>query len=326
MIILTPEEVRNRFGRFFYEGVITLVDPTNNKIEIVETFGFFPGSGEWTAINRCRAGGIVEYCELYGKTTVLRARIGESEVRFGPVDQEQGGQGLEGALIEGDTVRTKWAGIAGAGLSVAASLAQAPGVISACYPTEEDLQAGGRHTNRVEIITPRYEKITIGIDDTDDPEGGATWSLALNARHEAAGLEGVEPLFLRLAQLYPKSPYKTTNCTSTIMTFAVKPGIEDALIKTVADIVRSQTRSEDTGLAVLRGIGVPESLLAFGRETKKRMVSLEETAIFETWDNLRIIEIGKGTRGRIGALAALGLSERKDAAMLYSEPASHLVR
>ncbi|HAJ27632.1 MAG TPA: tRNA(Ile2) 2-agmatinylcytidine synthetase [Syntrophus sp. (in: bacteria)] len=325
-MILTREQVMERFGRYNYEGIITVVDAAAGKIEIVENFGHFPGSAEWTSINRCRAGGIVEECEIMGKTLITRARLGLAEVRFGPVDHELGGQALEGALIEGDTVRTKWAGVAGAGVSVAASLAQAPGVISVCYPTEDDLKIGGRRTNRAELITPRYEKIRVGIDDTDDPEGGATFMLAVQAQREAVKLGGVEPLLFRLVQLYPKSPFKTSNCTGTVMAFAVRPEMKEQFKSVIIDVVRSGTRSQDTGLAIMPGIDVPAALNAFGWEAKKRLVSLEETGVFENWNNLKLYEIGKGKQGRIGALASLGLSEERAAAALFEDKALLLIK
>lgn len=311
MIRLTPDAVRERFGKFFYESFLTIVDAAKNRVEIAETFGYYPGSAEWTAINRCRAGGIIESCEIYGKTAITHARIGQADVRFGPADQAQGGQALQGALVEGDRVRTKWIGIAGMSLSTCGSLPQAPGVIEAWYPSEDDLDVGGGKTGRVEIITPLYEKIAFGIDDTDDPTGGATFALILNARNEAGKIDGVEPLLVKFAQLLPKCPYKTTNCTSSFMSFACRPGVEEKLVNTVVDIVMSQSRSQDTGIAILKGIGVPEGLNAFGWEAKRRMVSLEEAYALEGLDGLRLVDTGPGKKGLIGALAAIGLSEEK---------------
>lgn len=319
MIRLTPDEVRERFGRFFYESFHTVVDRSKNAIEIVETFGYYPGSAEWTAINRCRAGGIIEACELYGKTSVTHAKIGEAEVHFGPADREQGGQALKAALVEGDRVRTKWIGIAGMSLSTCGSLPQAPGVIEAWYPTEDDLNVGGNKTGQVEIITPLYEKLSFGIDDTDDPSGGATFALILNARNEADKIEGIEPLLVKFAQLFPKCPYKTTNCTSSFISFAVRPGLEDVLINIVVDIIKSQARSEDAGIAILKGIGVPEKLNAFGWEAKKRMVSLNEAYALDGCEGVRLISPGPGKKGLIGALAALGLSEEKYSSALEND-------
>jgi tRNA(Ile2) C34 agmatinyltransferase TiaS len=97
-------------------------------------------------------------------------------------------------------VVTTWSGIAGAGVGVAACLPQAPGVTRAEYPSEEDLRIGGARVCRVRIVSPLYEKVTIGIDDTDTREEGATWVLALKCA-EACTIPGVEYLDMRLVQL-----------------------------------------------------------------------------------------------------------------------------
>jgi methanogenesis imperfect marker protein 11 len=326
MIKLEPHEVRERFGKFYYESFLTIVDSKKNKIEIVETFGNYPGSAEWTAINRCRAGGIIESYEIYGQTSIIRARLGESPVHFGPADAEQGGQALQGALLEGDRVRTKWIGIAGMSLSTCGSLPQAPGVIEAWYPSEDDLNVGGNKTGRVEIITPAYEKLSFGIDDTDDPSGGATFALVVNARIEACKIAGVHPLMIRFAQLLPKCPYKTTNCTSSFMSFAVLPGVADKVIGIIVDMVNSQSRSDDAAVAVLRGIGVPERLVAFGWDAKRRMISLDEAYPLDGVDGVQLIPVGPGKKGLIGAIAALGLSEERYAAALENDKGFELIK
>ncbi|MHB8109475.1 MAG: tRNA(Ile2) 2-agmatinylcytidine synthetase [Syntrophorhabdaceae bacterium] len=319
MIRLTPDEVKERFGQFFYELFLTLVDSSKHLVEIVEIFGIYPGSAEWTAINRCRAGGIIESYELYGKTAIIHARIGEADVHFGPADREQGGQALQAALVEGDRVRTKWIGIAGMSLSTCGSLPQAPGVIEAWYPSEDDLNVGGSKTGRVEIITPLYEKVSFGIDDTDDPEGGATFALIMNARNQVSKIEGVHPLLVKFAQLFPKCPYKTTNCTSSFISFAVRPDAKKDLINGIVDFILSKTRSEDTGIAFIEGMGIPRDLNRFGWEAKKRLISLDEAYALEGIGGLQIIDTGRGKKGVIGALAALGLSEEKYAAALEDD-------
>lgn len=326
MIRLTPAEVKERFGQFFYEKYLTVVDRAKGKIEIVEMFGNFTGSAEWTAINRCRAGGIVESCEIYGKASVLRARLGEEPVRFGSVDREQGGQALEGALVEGDRVRTKWIGIAGMSLATSGSMSQAPGVIETWYPTEGDLDVGGNKISRAELVTPLYEKISFGVDDTDDPQGGATFALIARAQREVAKIDGVEPLMIRFVQLWPKSPYKTTNCTASLLTFAVRPEVRELLVNTMLNIISSQTRSTDTGIAILKGIGIPKELNAFGWEVKRRLVTLQEASSFEKMEGLQLVEPGPGKQGRIGALAALGLSEEKYAAALENDKGLELIK
>src|SRR5512138_2036526 len=131
---LEPSQVKDKFGPLFSQRLLTMVDPAKNVAEIIETCAV-RGTIEWDAVNRCRAGGLIQWCEVEGTTMCMRARLGESTIRFGPTDVEYGGQGLEAVIVDGDKVRTKWAGCGGAGLGVAACLTQAPGVLQAVYPT-----------------------------------------------------------------------------------------------------------------------------------------------------------------------------------------------
>ena len=323
---LEPSQVKERFGPLFSQRLLTIVDPARNVAEIIETCAV-RGTIEWDAVNRCRAGGLIEWCGVEGTTMIMRARLGEQRANFGPADAEMGGQALEGITIDGDTVRTKWAGTGGAGLGIAACLTQAPGVLYADYPSENDLKVGGAHTNRVEIVTPRYEKVTIGVDDTDNKEGGATWVTALKASKIAAALPGVQSLNLRLIQLCPRSPNKTTNCVASAITFAVKPEAYDALIGSVVSTVKAENRSDDPGIAVYRGIGIPPALKDFGWEIKRRLVTMEEVNRNAAENGVEFIDILGPQAGRIGALASMALSEeRTDAAALYMDKALPLIR
>ncbi|HMK47624.1 MAG TPA: tRNA(Ile2) 2-agmatinylcytidine synthetase [Methanocella sp.] len=323
---LEPSQVKEKFGPLFSQRLLTMIDEPGNLAEIIETCAV-RGTIEWDAVNRCRAGGLILWCAVEGTTMTMRARTGKTQTSFGPADAEMGGQALEGVVFDDDTVRTQWAGTGGAGLGIAACLTQAPGVLYAEYPSESDLKVGGSHTNRVEIVTPRYEKVTIGIDDTDNKEGGATWVLALKASKAAAELPGVQPLNLRLIQLCPKSPNKTTNCVSSAITFAVRPNVSQALIDSVVGTVKAENRSDDPGIAVYRGIGIPARLRDFGWEMKKRLVSLEEASEMARSHRVEFIDIMGEKLGRIGALAAVALSEeRTEVAALYEDKALALIR
>jgi methanogenesis imperfect marker protein 11 len=325
-MMLNPSQVREKFGPMFSQRFLTMVDTSKNVAEIIETCAV-RGTIEWDAVNRCRAGGLLQWCEVEGTTMIMRARLGQCPIKFGPTDVEYGGQGLESVGVSGSTVGTKWAGCGGAGLGIAACLTQAPGVLYSVYPTDEDMKVGGARANRVEIFTPLYEKVTIGIDDTDNKEGGATWVLALKASKAAAAIEGVQSLNLRLIQLYPKSPHKTTNCVSSAITFAARPEAVNMLIDSVVSTVKAETRSDKTGIAVYRGIGIPPALNAFGWEIKKRLVTVEAVEEQAMSAGIRFVDLFDNHEGRIGALAAIALSEeRTDAAALYDDCALPLIK
>jgi methanogenesis imperfect marker protein 11 len=323
---LTPIEVKQKFGSLFAQQFLTLVDEANGIAEILETCAI-RGALEWDFVNRLRAGGLIISGELQGNTLVMRAKIGTANANFGPVSIEQGGQALESVVIDEDTVKTSWAGIGGAGVGVAACLTQAPGVISAFFPQPDDLKIGGARINRVVITTPRYEKLTIGIDDTDNKSGGATWVLALKAAKKVAANEGIKFLDMRCIQLCPKSPDKTTNCVATTLVFAVKTPLVNELIKSFVEIIKAETLSAETGIIIYRGIGIPKTLNTFGWQAKKELVNLKMVETFVNHPHLNFIDLNLGLKkGNIGALAAIGLAEEKlPAAALDNDPVLQLI-
>ena len=74
----------------------------------------------------------------------MLARLGSFKASFGAAGENIGGQALEGVEVQGDEVVTSWAGIAGAGLGIAACLPQAPGVTRAEYPKRRTWSSGAQ--------------------------------------------------------------------------------------------------------------------------------------------------------------------------------------
>ena len=316
MITLTPDETRKRFGPLFSMKFLVMVDQKSGLAEIREHCRA-RGTIEWDAANRMRAKGAAISCDVEGTTMTMLARMGKSPAKFGAADREIGGQALEGVEVIGDEVVTTWAGIAGAGVGVAACLPQAPGVIRAEYPAEEDLKIGGARVNRVRIVSPLYEKVTIGIDDTDTREEGATWVLALRCA-ENCKIPGVEYLDMRLVQLNPAVPKKTTNCVGSALNFAVRPGQVETLLDYVRDFIESGSVSNDTGIAVYRGIAF-EKESSYLKRVKTDILALEDAEAEAARMGVRFID-SNGRKGRIGALGAvLWGNKGAEAAGLYGE-------
>lgn len=300
MITLTPEDVKARFGPLFAQKFIVMVDEGAGMAEILETCRH-RGTIEWDMMNRRRAGGALASAGVQGSSMTMLARLGRQDAHFGAAGREIGGQALEGVEVQGDEVVTTWAGIAGAGVGVAACLPQAPGVIRAEYPTEDDLRIGGARVCRVRIVSPVYEKVTIGIDDTDTKEEGATWVLALKCA-EACTLPGVEYLNMRLVQLNPAVPKKTTNCVGSVLNFAVRPGAVEALLAFVKDYIETNAVSGDTGIAYYRGIDVPQS--EYARKIKTEILEREEVEAEAERIGVTFIDSAR-SKGRIGAFGAV---------------------
>jgi len=296
---LTPEEVKKRFGPMFSDRLVTLVDESAGKVRIIEMCTA-QGPVEWDAVNRWRAGGTVERIDVHGNWLIIDSIIGERPVRFGPVSAESGGQALKGVRVKDGVVETSWAGIAGASIGIGACLPQAKGVIKTEY--EEMMDLGGSKEVHVKIFTPEMRHLVIGIDDTDSSEKGATWALGLNMAKSMP-----DAIFLqhKIVQLNHHAPHKTTNCTSTAVSFAVAPNKVVSAIKFAADFIEDGTISEQTSMAIWTGIEIPEEILRFGLRAKELVLTIEDAEEAARKSGIELREI-TGPRGKIGALAAIG--------------------
>lgn len=296
---LTPDEVRKRFGPMFSDRLVTLVDERAGKVRIIEMCTA-QGPVEWDAVNRWRAGGIVERIDVHGNWLIMDSIIGEKEVKFGAVSIDRGGQALKGVRVRDGMVETSWAGIAGASIGIGACLPQAKGVIKTEYEMLSEI--GGSNEAHVKIFTPEMRHLVIGVDDTDSSEKGATWALGLNLAKSMP-----DALFLqhKIVQLNHHAPHKTTNCTSTAISFAVAPNRLSNAIKFAADFIEDGTLSEQTSMAVWTGIEIPEELLRYGLKAKEFILAIEDAEEVARISGVELREI-TGPRGKIGALAAIG--------------------
>jgi methanogenesis imperfect marker protein 11 len=297
--VLSPEEVRMRFGKKFSLGFFTLVDEKNNVAQVIEHCTA-KGPVEWDALNRMRAGGVVKEVFVDGNTLIMNTIIGEGNVKFGPASKDLGGQALKSLRVVGDEVHTTWLGLAGASVGVGACLPQAPGVIKAIYP---DLKGvGGAKEVEITIVTKKTRRLVLGLDDTDSREEGASWVLMLELMNS---MPHAKPIQHKIIQLNPAVPEKTTSCVSIGGSFAVE---EENLNKTVdyaIEFIKEHSKSKHTALAVFEGLMVPDEIKSYGTEAKSRIITLDETEKVAKKNNIRMIEI-TGSRGKIGALAAVG--------------------
>ncbi len=297
--ILRPDQVTEKFGKHFCQGYFTLVDEKNGVAQIVEQC-ISRGPIEWDIVNRKRTGGVLRNIRMDGTTVIMDTIIGEEPLNFGPVSSELGGQGISALLVEGDRVRTKWSGLAGASVGVGACIAQGKGVIETVYPDE--IKIGGAHRISVEIVTHKMVRVMIGIDDTDTKEKGATWSTALKL-----GRQCPIGIFLdhKIIQLNPKVPNKTTNCCSTGISFAVKEDEVDSLIEYCKNYIKENSYSDDAVMTVLVGLRVPKELEEFGWSAKSVIYTIDDAISVAERNGVKIINV-TGDKGTIGAVAALG--------------------
>ncbi len=297
--VLRPDEVRERYGRMFCKGFMTLVDEDAGIAQVIEMCSA-KGPSEWDYVNRKRTGGVIEDIRLGANTLVMDTIIGERELRFGPVSLEMGGQGISALRVEGDEVRTTWFGIAGASVGIGACIPQCPDVIRTEYP--DDFKMGGAHRATVDIITPKMVRVVIGVDDTDTKEKGASWVSTLRLGMECPIGRFIEH---KIIQLNPRAPNKTTNCCSTAVSFAVREEEVPALIEFAVDFIRKESYSEDTVLTVYQGLRIPEPLRDFGWSCKSVLYTPEDAVRVADENGVQIISV-TGMKGVIGAVAAIG--------------------
>jgi methanogenesis imperfect marker protein 11 len=295
----TPDDIRKRHGSMFAKRLITLVDERSGKARIIEEC-CAQGPVEWDAINRLRSKGVIEHVEVQGTTLIMDARVGEGEVRFGPASKDTGGQALRSIHVSDGKVETTWMGLAGASVGVGACLPQAEGVEKVEFLSDEEV--GGARAVELKLTTPLRRRIVIGIDDTDTKEKGATWVLGLRLAREMP--YGVF-LSHKIVQLNPHAPQKTTNCSSTAVSFAVLPEETDKTVTWAREFIAQNTYSSETVMAVFEGLEVPPKLTRFGADAKETILSIPDAEHVAEANEVRIVEI-TGRRGAIGAVAAIG--------------------
>ena len=209
--------------------------------------------------------------------------------------------GIDEIAIDGDEVKVTHAGLAGAGVGAGMCRGMGEGVK---YIELLDI-GGGSKVGRATVVTPKLEKVVIGVDDTDVKDAGATWTMAHNLGVELKGL-GFEYLDHIIVQLYPHNPHKTQNCVSIALTFAVEESKKQDLIDRVIEILKRDTLSDKTAIAILEGLSIPEKLREYSIATKSGMMDVETAESVASELNIPLIAV-TGEQGKVGALAALGL-------------------
>ena len=298
MEILKPEELKEKFSDPWvapYEKVLTMVD--GDKVEIVEYHPCISGS-HWLLHQYKNNSELIDDAYRDGNKHVYSCHTGSA-----PLDLKASfnAAGIDEIQVVGDEVKVTHAGLAGAGVGAGMCRGMGKGV----KYIELIKSGGGSKEGRATVVTPKLEKVVIGVDDTDVKDAGATWTMAHNLGVELAG-EGYEYLDHIIVQLYPHNPHKTQNCVSIALTFAVESEKKEALINRVIEILKRDTLSDKTAIAILEGLEIPEKLREYAMATKTGMMDVETAE--KTADELGIDLIAvTGEQGKVGALAALGL-------------------
>ena len=267
MEILKPNQLKEKFNDPWiapYQKVLTMVD--GNKVEIVEFHPCISGS-HWLLHQYKNNSDLIDSAYRDGNKHVYSCHIG-----CAPLDLKASfnAAGIDEIVVDGDEVKVTHAGLAGAGVGAGMCRGMGEGV----KYIELLEEGGGSKVGRARVVTPKLEKVVIGVDDTDVKDAGATWTMAHNLGVELKN-EGFEYLDHVIVQLYPHNPHKTQNCVSIALTFAVPEDKKEELIKRTIEILKRDTLSDKTAIAVLEGLEIPEKLRQYSIATKSGMMDIE---------------------------------------------------
>ncbi|NYT17825.1 MAG: DUF1743 domain-containing protein [Methanomicrobiales archaeon] len=269
-----------------YPGIVAVADETGSAVELIEFFDCI-GGAMWSKHHYAQSP-VVRSVRNCGPTMRYLLKPGRADLDL------QGSRfpaGICGATVEGSEIEISYVGIGGGGVG-AASCRSFAGGVTRC---RTDPAGGGRKAGST-VWLPRRQRVLIGVDDTDTPDEGATWTLTHNI---ARTIEDDASRYLShtIVQLFPV-PYRTKNCVSIVCEFASSEPA--ALVNRYRRLLERYTLSEDTGMAVFTGFN-PSTLLPFGRMVKRGEV--KRNLIPEVKEgSLDLILEG---RGIIGAVAAL---------------------
>ncbi|WP_456418754.1 methanogenesis marker protein 11 [Methanocaldococcus infernus] len=299
-----------------YKRVVAMVDQNLDMVEIVEEHPC-PNGSEWIIYQYKKTSPLILSAWREGNKHHFVTKIGKRELNLIP---SYAAAGIEEVSVKEDKVFITYSGLAGAG--VGAMLRKGAENVIDVEILEE---GGGSRLGRSRVITPRMEKIIIGIDDTDTKEKGATWVLAheigLEVEKEGYGYY----LDHTIVQLYPGNPDKTQNCVSIALSFAIKPEYKYKIERFVKKLLEEKTLSDNTAMAVYYGLFPSKSMRLFSLKAKKEMVSLEEAKRVALINNISLHKI-TGEKGIIGAVAALGLAEYHCIAPKLYEDVEKIIR
>jgi tRNA(Ile2) C34 agmatinyltransferase TiaS len=155
-----------------------------------------------------------------------------------------------------------------------------------------------------QVWTRALNQVTIGIDDTDTQEGGATFALALALLNHLGRSPGIIPISHHVAMLNPSVFAKTAGNSASFIEIAVEPEAFSGLMEKTTRFVADESLSREWGIALRSGLDLPEGLREYGQMARTKVISrplAEATAE-------RFGVALAGGNGVIGALAAVSLT------------------
>jgi hypothetical protein len=243
------------------------------------------------------AGGVLSNVERDGTLLRESAKMGYNEIAVGlsPLPAV----GVFGVERNGDTIIQHIRCIGGPAYSLTDMMSSAEGIVRV-EPRHEGHLVEGK------VWTKALTHVTIGIDDTDSAEGGATFALAIALLNHVSRLEGVLPISHHVAMLYPDVPEKTAGNSASFIEVAAAPDVFDNLIKKTLRFISDEALSREWGIAVRTGLSRDKELLKYGDLVRKKIITRNSADATAERFGIAVYG-GNGVIGALGAVALAGL-------------------
>jgi len=269
-----------------YPWICAISDDAGDRVELIECFDCI-GGAMWVKKHYAQSP-LVTGVRTTGSLNRFLLRTGEVNLAL---EGSKFPAGISKVSVEGDEIIISYIGMGGGGVGATICRASAEGVIRSEYE-----ESGGGKVAGSTIVLPRKSRVLIGVDDTDTPNQGATWTLVHNIAKAVAD-EQHRYLTHTIVQLFPV-PFRTKNCVGVVAEFASNnPG---DLARRFSELLEKYSLSKETGMAVFTGFS-PDRLMEFGWQTKSGQVSPDDARSL-AGDDLKIWINGRGITGAIAAI------------------------
>jgi methanogenesis imperfect marker protein 11 len=280
-----------------YPRIVAVADDFGSSVELIEFFDCI-GGAMWSKYHYAKSP-LVSNVRCVGATMRYSLKTGTVDLAL---EGSRFPAGISACIVEGTEIAVTYIGMGGGGVGAAACRSDAVGVLR----SRSDPAGGGKVAGAT-LWLPRMQRVLIGVDDTDTPEEGATWTLVHNIARAVADERSIY-LSHTIVQLFPV-PYRTKNCVGLVVEFATNDPV--GLTGRFQQLLEKYTLSKKTGMAVYTGFSPSEELLAYGWKVKRGEV---EAGLLETITDPRLRIVMNG-RGIVGAVAAIPFYTNYDTAL-----------
>ncbi|HTY51958.1 MAG TPA: sugar-specific transcriptional regulator TrmB [Methanomicrobiales archaeon] len=255
------------------------------------------GSAAYCEFHHRRAGGVLSRVSRDGTLLRERAFLGERGTHIGFFPDPA--VGVTRLRQEGEDLVQAIRCVGGPAYSLTDMMAQAEGVLDVRVERSGPFVEG-------EVTTRAMRYLAIGIDDTDTPEGGATFALALALHQHLSTLGGVMPIGHHVVMLNPENPDRTGGNSASFIELAAEPALCPQIREHSLRFVSDEALSPEWGIAIKGGFTVPRDLREFGNRARTGRVTREEAGEMARRHGI-FMSGGRGTIGALAAVSCIGL-------------------